>query len=119
MGVISIEIHPSYDSLRLLVTNKLLRLGNSIKRDISRIIFLSNQNSSAKTYEYMFNCKARIFKRLESIADIRNTTKSQADSWNKVLEYTLSRVYKHSDSEQIHALLHSLIQSDQADISVT
>jgi hypothetical protein len=117
MGVISIENHPSYIPLRTFFTNKLLRLWNGIKRDISRIISLSNQESSDSIQECIFNCRERIFERLESITEIRKTAKIQPEAWNKILESALSNVYKHSDSEQIYTLLQSLLMTDEQDIS--
>ena len=56
--------HPRFDDTRIIIS-QILKLGNSIKRDISRIMSLSNITPSEHSIVLVQNAKRRILERLE------------------------------------------------------
>jgi hypothetical protein len=76
-NIIALSSHPRHDPTRIDITSRLLRMGNAIKRDISRIMALSSKEPSDKNENLISNARKRIFLRLESIVDLSNIAKSQ------------------------------------------
>lgn len=114
-----IDIHPDYDDSRIIV-RQILRLGNAIKRDISRIIKYQSWECWEKTNELIVSCKARILQRLKEVAKIRKSKKvKNEEQWNRILRDTISQVYKHTDSPEVIQNVQSLLGIDQIDTSET
>lgn len=114
-----IDIHPDYDNSRIIV-RQILRLGNAIKRDISRIIKYQAWESSEKTKELIANCKDRILRRLREVAKIRKNKKVQnEEQWDKILRETISQVYRHTDTPDVTQNVQSLLGMDRIDTSET
>lgn len=109
-----ISDHPKYDDT-IMVSRQILRLGNAIKRDISKIVSFYSKESTSKTNELIWNCKKRIFERLEKVAKIREQKKIQESWWNDILKRALSQVYKHTNSIEFRNKFDSLIKIDITD----
>ncbi len=127
--------HPRFDDTRIIIS-QILKLGNSIKRDISRIMSLSNITPSEHSIVLVQNAKRRILERLELVSRIRYQKKHPQQSpiknhqdnnyiiqsneqWNQILHGTLARVYKHSDSPEFWKLFQELIGNDEVDVTNT
>ncbi|NRH21040.1 hypothetical protein HOO68_03275 [Candidatus Gracilibacteria bacterium] len=117
MTIVHISTNPLYDDTRVVI-RRILRLGNAIKRDVSRLVVYQSQESTEKTKKYILQCRKRIFDRLKEVDDIRNHKKvHNEEQWNRILQEALSQVYKHSDTPDIRDKLQLLSQIDQNDAS--
>ena len=123
-STVNIASHQWYDDTKILGL-RIVRLGNSIKKDISRIVSISSRESWPEVILQVQEIKNRILAKLESISKLRVSKNTQLNSWeeqqqwNKILFAALARVHKHQNSPQFRYSLESLMEIDKADLSQT
>lgn len=122
-STVNIASHQWYDDAKILGL-RIVRLGNSIKRDISRIVSISSKESWSDVLIQVQEIKNRILSKLESISTLRLSKNTQnpgeeEKQWNKILFAALARVHKHADSPQFRDSLQSLMEINETDLSQT
>ena len=117
MEIIPISTSPLYDDTQVII-RRILRIGNALKRDVSRLVWYQLQEPSDRLKNNIVRCKNRIFERLKEVDDIRNHKKIQnEEQWNNILHEALSQVYKHSDTPDVREKVKLLIWVDRTDTS--
>lgn len=117
MSIVHISTNPLYDDTRVVI-RRILRLGNAIKRDVSRLVSYQSQESTEQIQSYTLRCKKRIFERLGEVDSIRNHKKvHNEEQWNRILHEAFSQIYKHSNTPDVRKKVQLLIQIDQNDAS--
>ena len=118
MTISHISDHPEFVDT-MIVARQILRLGNAVKRDISRMLAYWKVEPTPKTHELIWNCRKRIFERLEKVSKIREQKKIDENWWNDILKWALTQVYKHTDSAEFQKKFHTLLMMDSYDNSKT
>lgn len=117
--VVHISNNPLYDDTRIII-RQILRLGNSIKRDVSRLVAYQSQEVSEKVSAHIANCKTRILVRLATVDSIRHQKRIQnEDQWEKILYDAMSQIYRHSDSPDFRRKIQLLLSIDGNDTTKT
>ena len=123
-STINITSHQWYDDTKIIGL-RIVRLGNSIKKDISKIVSISSKESWPDGPIQVKEIKNRILSKLESISRLRLSKNNQINpweeerQWNKVLFAALARVHKHVDNIQFRDSLQSLMEINDTDLSQT
>ena len=118
-SVVNISKNPLYDDTRIII-RQILRLGNAIKRDVSRLVAYQSEEHSDKIHSYIMNCKRRILERLATVDSIRHQRRIQnEDQWKKILYDAMSQIYRHSDSPDFRRKIQLLLSIDSNDATKT